>query len=120
MHSGSENASILSTTTQAGAQHGVELEERVEISAFSTTWERLLQECVRRNTEFIKQLTKQIAQLQDQPPNRSRGNGRPRRRSVFRCWTCGQLGHVRKLHESKGTRDQQYLSRSNPSQRLHG
>ena len=39
MQSGSESASILSTTTQAGAQHGVELEERVEISALSTTRE---------------------------------------------------------------------------------
>ena len=95
MQSGSGSASILSTTTQAGAQHGVELEERVEISALSTTRECLLQECVLRNTELLEQLTKQIAQFQDQPPNRSRGNGRPRRRSVVRCWTCGQLGHVR-------------------------
>ena len=84
MQSGSGSASILSTTTQAGAhdQHSVELEERVEISALSTTQERLLQECVRCNTELLEQLTKQIAQLQDQPPNRSRGNDRLRRRSV--------------------------------------
>ena len=72
MQSRSGSASILSTTTQAGAhdQHGVELEERVEISALSTTRKRLLQECVHRNTELLEQLTKQIAQLQDQPPNR--------------------------------------------------
>ena len=72
MQSRSGSASILSTTTQAGAhdQHGVELEERVEISALSTTRKCLLQECVHRNTELLEQLTKQIAQLQDQPPNR--------------------------------------------------
>ena len=73
---------VLYTTIQAGAQHGVELEERVEISALSITRECSLQECVHHNTELLEQLTKQIAQLQDQPPNRSRGIDRPGRRSV--------------------------------------